>query len=156
MTDYLQAVYAMLGPGEERHADPAAWLSLEEELGRTFPGDYKQIVDAYAPVQINGHLTLSHPASSWWNLGEEIRSASEVWADSNWQSYITGPDNELLRVGHRSGDGPWGATDEAPGLLIEMSDVSTTLLGGLVGHPSCRTRPAGCTRGVGHHAGHHP
>ncbi|MEU3208891.1 transposase, partial [Streptomyces cyaneofuscatus] len=32
--------------------------------------------------------------------------------------------NELLRVGHRSGDGPWGATDEAPGLLIEMSDVS--------------------------------
>ncbi|EFE79546.1 site-specific integrase [Streptomyces filamentosus] len=35
--------------------------------------------------------------------------------------------SELLRVGHRSGDGPWGATDETPGLLIEMSDVSTTL-----------------------------
>ncbi|MEU3879839.1 hypothetical protein [Streptomyces californicus] len=65
-------------------------------------------------------------------------------------------DIELLRVGHRSGDGPWGATDEAPGLLIEMSDVSTTLLGGLVGRPSCRTRPAACTRGVGHYADHHP
>ncbi|MFI0936223.1 hypothetical protein ACH4RG_31555 [Streptomyces sp. NPDC021019] len=51
-------------------------------------------------------------------------------------------DIELLRVGHRSGDGPWGARDEASGLLIEMSDVSTTLLEGLVGHPSCRTRPA--------------
>lgn len=38
MTDYLQAVFAMLGPGEERYADPAAWLSLEEELGRTLPG----------------------------------------------------------------------------------------------------------------------
>lgn len=24
MTDYLQAVFAMLGPGEERFADPAA------------------------------------------------------------------------------------------------------------------------------------
>ncbi len=48
------------------------------------------------------------------------------------------------------------ATSEAPGLLIEMSDVSITLLGGLVGHPSCRTRPAACTRGVGHHADRHP
>ena len=52
MTDYLQALFAMLGPGEDRYADPAAWLSLEEELGRTFPADYKRIVDAYAPVQI--------------------------------------------------------------------------------------------------------
>ncbi|AZQ38633.1 hypothetical protein EJ357_38595 [Streptomyces cyaneochromogenes] len=46
---------------------------------------------------------------------------------------------ELLRCGHRSGDGPCSATSEAPGLLIEMSDVSITLLGGLVGRPSCRT-----------------
>ncbi|MFD9179181.1 hypothetical protein ACFWDT_29280, partial [Streptomyces diastaticus] len=38
---------------------------------------------------------------------------------------------ELLRVGHRSGDGLRSATSEAPELLIEMSDVSTTLLGGL-------------------------
>jgi len=37
---------------------------------------------------------------------------------------------------------------EAPGQLIEMSDVSTTLLRGLVGHLSCRTRPATCARGV--------
>ena len=92
MTDYLPALFAMLAPGEDRYADPAAWLSLEEELGRTFPADYKRIVDAYAPVQINGHLTLSHPASSRWNLGKEIRSASEVWADSTWESYITGPE----------------------------------------------------------------
>lgn len=70
MTDYLQAVFAMLGPGEKRHADPAAWVSLKEELGRTFPADCKQIVDAHAPVQIDGHLTLSHPASEWGNLGE--------------------------------------------------------------------------------------
>ncbi|AZQ40078.1 hypothetical protein EJ357_47445 [Streptomyces cyaneochromogenes] len=47
--------------------------------------------------------------------------------------------SELLRCGHRSGDGPCSATSEAPGLLIEMSDVSITLLGGLVGRPSCRT-----------------
>lgn len=37
-------------------------------------------------------------------------------------------------------------------LLIEMSDVSITLLGGLVGDQSCRTRPAARTRGAGHDA----
>ncbi len=44
------------------------------------------------------------------------------------------------------------APSEAPGLLIEMSDVSITLLGGLVGdptpHSTCRMRS--WTRGVGH------
>lgn len=94
MTDYLQAVFAMLGPGEERFADPAAWLGLEEELGRKLPMDYKQIVDAYAPVQINGHLCLSHPASEWWNLGEEIRRVSEAWPESAWESHVTGPDDD--------------------------------------------------------------
>lgn len=41
---------------------------------------------------------------------------------------------------------------EALGLLTEMSDISITLLGGTVGCPTCRTRPAACTRGVGHQA----
>lgn len=35
-----------------------------------------------------------------------------------------------------------GKAGESPGLLVEMPDVSITLLGGLVGRPSCRTRPA--------------
>jgi hypothetical protein len=129
VTHFLQAVFAMLGPGEERYADPAAWLSLEEELGRTFPGDYKQIVDAYAPVQINGHLTLSHPASSWWNLCEEIRSASEVWADSKWESYITGPDGDprvfcqlpQLSFGTAEGLIPIAATDQGAAVFVASS-----------------------------------
>ncbi|MFF9063717.1 hypothetical protein ACF09E_00015 [Streptomyces sp. NPDC014891] len=79
MTDYLQAVFDMLGPAESRYPDPAAWLRLEQELGRELPTDYKAIVDAYAPVQLNGHLYLSsHPACSWRELGEEIRSTSKV------------------------------------------------------------------------------
>lgn len=82
MTDYLQAVLAMLGPEEGRLTDPAAWLKLEGELGRTLPSDYKRIVDAYAPVQINGHLSLAHPASGSWNLGAEMRST----APSGWST----------------------------------------------------------------------
>ena len=94
MTDYLQAVFAMLGPGARRLADPAAWLRLEEGLGRSLPEDYKRIIDTHAPVQINGHLTLSHPASGRFNLGEDMRSMSATWAQSAWESHVTGPDDD--------------------------------------------------------------
>lgn len=63
------------------------------------------------------------------------------------------PTTELLRNGHRSDDRPRSAMSEAPGLLIEMSDISTAPLGGLMGHLSCRTRPAPRTRGVGTRSG---
>ncbi|MEV8006224.1 SMI1/KNR4 family protein [Streptomyces parvus] len=92
MTDYLQAVFGMLGPAHHRYADPAAWLRLEQELGRRLPTDYKAIVDAYAPVQLNGHLYLSsHPGCAGRELGEEIRSTSRVWTESLWESYDLAP-----------------------------------------------------------------
>ncbi|MBL3803090.1 recombinase family protein [Streptomyces sp. BRB081] len=84
---------------------------------------------------------------------EGLRTVTgKAWAAYSVRQVII----ELLRVGHRSGDGLRSATSEAPELLIEMSDVSTTLLGGLGGYLSCRTRPAACPRGVGDHAGRHP
>jgi hypothetical protein len=65
-----------------RYADAAAWLRLEQEVGRSLPADYKAIVDAYAPVQLNGHLCLSsHPACAWRNLSEEIRSDADGWTE---------------------------------------------------------------------------
>ncbi|MFF6984710.1 hypothetical protein ACFZAV_45430, partial [Streptomyces sp. NPDC008343] len=77
-----------------------------------------------------------------------FRMSGEQSGDTGWRSVsrdkievhslMRAPLNELLRAGHRSGDGPRSATSEAPGQLIEMSDVSTTLLRGLVGHLSCR------------------
>lgn len=126
MTDYLQAVVAMLGPGQGRYADPAAWLRLEREIGRAFPVDFKQVVDALAPVQINGHLTLSHPASGLWNLGEDIRTNSQVWADSTWESYVTGPDDDPrvfcqlpeLRFGTADGLIPIAGTDQGAAVFI--------------------------------------
>ncbi|MEU6277367.1 hypothetical protein ABZ871_33945 [Streptomyces populi] len=88
MTDYLRAVLDMIGPPENRYADPAAWARLESELGTELPADYKTVVDAYAPIQINGHLFLSHPATSRWNLPEKIRSTSQAYAQ-----YWVAPDS---------------------------------------------------------------
>lgn len=45
------------------HASAVAWEQLEGELGVVLPGDYKQVVDGYGPVQLNGHLFLPYPAT---------------------------------------------------------------------------------------------
>jgi hypothetical protein len=80
----LGRVLDMLGEPSWRYRDPAAWRNLENDLGVSLPADYKEIVDAYAPVYVNGHLYLSHPATERWNLGERIRSTSEAWSQIDW------------------------------------------------------------------------
>ncbi|MFE2853039.1 SMI1/KNR4 family protein [Streptomyces lavendulae] len=104
MTDYLQAVFAMLGPAENRYNDPAAWLHLEQQIDRRLPADYKAIVDAYAPVQLNGNLYLSsHPACAWRNLGQEIRSEAEGWSEwRSWESDDLEPDADPRVICNRS------------------------------------------------------
>ncbi|MEV6183071.1 SMI1/KNR4 family protein [Streptomyces sp. NPDC052016] len=82
--DYLERVRDVLGEPSWRYRDPEAWRKLESELGVSLPADYKEIVDAYAPVQINGHLYLSHPATERWNLGERIRRTSKAWSQIEW------------------------------------------------------------------------
>ncbi|WNO62445.1 hypothetical protein RPQ02_00805 [Streptomyces sp. AM2-3-1] len=84
MTDYLAAAMAMLGPAQNRHADPAAWDRLHAELGIQLPPDYRIVVDAFAPIQINGHLYLSHPATERWNLGQHIRGQIQAWSEVPW------------------------------------------------------------------------
>ncbi|MFF8955593.1 SMI1/KNR4 family protein [Streptomyces sp. NPDC014894] len=60
--DDLQALFAMMGEPDGRHADPAAWEALEDELEVVLPDDYKTFVDAYAPIQVNG-MHFDHPAA---------------------------------------------------------------------------------------------
>ncbi|MET9894091.1 SMI1/KNR4 family protein [Streptomyces sp. NPDC006465] len=82
--DYLDRVLRMLGEPSQRYRDPQAWLRLEEDLGVPLPADYKVIVDAYAPVHINGHLDLTHPATERFNLGEWIHGTVEAWSQFDW------------------------------------------------------------------------
>ncbi|MFJ9121898.1 SMI1/KNR4 family protein [Streptomyces sp. NPDC102394] len=74
----------MLGEPPSRYRDPAAWRELENSLGVSLPTDYKEIVDGYAPLQINGHLYLHHPATQRWNLGKWIRSTADAWSQIDW------------------------------------------------------------------------
>ncbi|MFD3621640.1 hypothetical protein ACFWWT_41895 [Streptomyces sp. NPDC058676] len=82
---YLGRVLDTLGEPPGRYRDPAAWSRLENDLGVILPTDFKEIVvDCYAPVLINGHLSLKHPATGRWNLGEWIRSTADVWSQIEW------------------------------------------------------------------------
>ncbi|MGW7449178.1 hypothetical protein [Kitasatospora sp. NPDC054795] len=78
-------VFSMLGPGERRFARADAWADAwaepEAETGTEFPEDYKAAVDAYVPMQLNGHLYPSHPATEHRNPGRKIRETSQVWAE---------------------------------------------------------------------------
>ncbi|MEU0739733.1 SMI1/KNR4 family protein [Streptomyces sp. NPDC006134] len=83
-TTYVMRVLAVLGEPPRRYQAGSAWHELEHELGVSLPADYKEIVDGYAPVQINGHLNLLHPATDRWNLIEDIRRTSEAWSQIDW------------------------------------------------------------------------
>ncbi|CAL9453100.1 SMI1/KNR4 family protein [Streptomyces sp. Tu 3180] len=50
----LAEIQALLGEPRFNWSDPAPWTGLEQELGIEFPADFREIVDAYGSVVING------------------------------------------------------------------------------------------------------
>lgn len=136
MTDYLAAVLEMLGPAQNRYADPVAWEHLHAELGIELPLDYKALVDAFAPIQINGHLYLSHPATERWNLGQDIRSTIKAWSDVPWDDLHLDPDEDPrqlfgldeLSFGTRNGLWPIASTDRGETLFLIAASESPRLL----------------------------
>ncbi|MFE9635826.1 SMI1/KNR4 family protein [Streptomyces sp. NPDC006463] len=135
MTDYLTAATAMLGPARNRYADPAAWDQLHAELRIQLPSDYQAVVDAYAPVLLNGHLYLSHPATERWNLGQQIRDTVRAWSDVDWEDLDPDEDPRLLfgledlRFGTPDGLWPIASTDRGETVfLVAASAASPWLL----------------------------
>ncbi|MFD9326657.1 SMI1/KNR4 family protein [Streptomyces sp. NPDC060065] len=81
--NFTDSVTEMLGSARNVPAAAGAWDALERDLGFRLPADYKKIIDCYAPVQLNGHLFLNHPATSRWNLGAWMRRTVENFAGSD-------------------------------------------------------------------------
>ncbi|MEU9091500.1 SMI1/KNR4 family protein [Streptomyces sp. NPDC048428] len=142
MTDYLAAAMAMLGPAQNRYADAGAWDRLHTELGIQLPPDYRTLVDAFAPIQINRHLYLAHPATERWNLGRTIRSKITSWSEVPWDDLDLDAEEDPRRLfgldelsfGTRNGLWPIASTDrgetifllaapDAPRLLINCDET---------------------------------
>ncbi|MEV0528976.1 SMI1/KNR4 family protein [Streptomyces sp. NPDC050439] len=128
MADYLPAVMAMLGQAQNRYTSPSAWELLQAELGIRLPTDYQVLVDAYAPIQLNGHLYLHHPATERWNLGDWIRDTARAWSAVSWDDLEPEEDPRLLfglaelSFGTHNGLWPIASTDRGETLFLATAD----------------------------------
>lgn len=89
---YLEALLAMLGEPRGHGEDAAAWARLETELGCELPADFKRVSELHAPVEINEHLNLHHPATQRWNLAEWISGMAEAFGEVEWDGEFTAGD----------------------------------------------------------------
>ncbi|MEV4992332.1 SMI1/KNR4 family protein [Streptomyces niveus] len=104
----LSEVQALLGEPRFNWSDPAPWIELERELGIEFPADFREIVDAYGSIEINGQLYLKHPAGHLLHsLGRAIREDLEFWREEDMAEFLPG----------RAGAGP--------GELIPVASATT-------------------------------
>ncbi|MFJ7269518.1 SMI1/KNR4 family protein [Streptomyces sp. NPDC099050] len=88
----LSEIQALLGEPKFTWPEPAPWIELERELGIEFPADFREIVDAYGSVSINGQLYLKHPAGHLLhNLGRSIRLDLEFWSEEDMAEFLPGP-----------------------------------------------------------------
>ncbi|MGW4031693.1 SMI1/KNR4 family protein [Streptomyces sp. NPDC004838] len=108
--DYLARVFAMLGDRSSRSPAPGSWEGIEQALGFSLPGDYKKIIDRYAPVRLNAHLYLHHPGTERWNLKDWVLSTIQAWSEvDEWDDFDEGDDPRLffgaseVRFGVRDG-----------------------------------------------------
>jgi len=88
----LSEVRALLGEPRFNWSDPAPWIGLERELGIEFPSDFREIVDAYGSISVNGQLYLKHPAGHLLHsLGVMVRRDLELWREEDMAEFLPAP-----------------------------------------------------------------
>ncbi|MEU0157621.1 SMI1/KNR4 family protein [Streptomyces sp. NPDC006261] len=88
----LSEIKALLGEPRFNWSDPAPWIELEREIGAEFPADFREIVNAYGSIEINGQLYLKHPASHLLHdLGRFIRENFELWSEEDMAEFLPSP-----------------------------------------------------------------
>lgn len=89
MVATLAEIQALLGEPRFNWSDPAPWIELEQELGVELPADFREIVDAYGSVSINGQLYLKHPAGHLLHsLVKDIRMDLEFWREEDMAEFL--------------------------------------------------------------------
>lgn len=116
MRDYVSMVRALLGPGASLYAEFDAWRDVEEAWEFRLPGDYKELADAYAPVQIYD-LRINHPGNKFIEGGDEFGRTIAAFADVDWdpQEHQFGPEGP--RFGVPGGLYPLASTDRGEELF---------------------------------------
>lgn len=103
-------------------------VRLHAELGIRLPTGCQTLVDAYAPIQLNGHLYLHHPATERWNPGQDIQDTIRAWSEVSWDDLDPDEDPRLLSgltelsFGTRNGLWPIAGTDRGETLFLVAAD----------------------------------
>ncbi|MGJ3560727.1 SMI1/KNR4 family protein [Streptomyces sp. INA 01156] len=85
----LSEITALLGEPRFNWSDPAPWIELEQELGIEFPADFREIVNAYGSIEINGQLYLKHPAGHLLHsLRRKLREDLEFWREEDMAEFL--------------------------------------------------------------------
>ncbi|MFF8607692.1 SMI1/KNR4 family protein [Streptomyces sp. NPDC015346] len=109
--NHMEALLVMMGEPRKVSADStAAWGRIEERLDVAVPDDYKEIVEAYAPVQVNWHLYFLHPCE---DLENWMRQTIETFRETTWDEDVMCPGFEEAgpQFGGRAGMVPLATTD---------------------------------------------
>ncbi|MER6096676.1 SMI1/KNR4 family protein [Streptomyces sp. NPDC001728] len=134
----LSEIRALLGESRFNWSDPAPWTELEQEFGIAFPADFREVVDAYGSVSINGQLYLKHPASHLLhNLGKELRMDLEFWREEDMAEFLpsragTAPGEMLPVASATTGEAIFLRVPDGPSspwrvVVQEMDSPSWTL-----------------------------
>ena len=92
MVATFSEIQDFLGEPRFNWSDPVPWIELEQELGVEFPADFREIVDAYGSISINGQLYLKHPAGHLpHSLGKDIRLDLEFWREEDMAEFLPSP-----------------------------------------------------------------
>ncbi|WP_327267788.1 SMI1/KNR4 family protein [Streptomyces sp. NBC_01218] len=132
--DYLAAAMEMLGGARNKNTNSLFWEGLHERFGVELPRDFRAIVDAFAPVQINHHLYLQHPESERWNLGDWMESTIEAWSQVEWSDVHPSEDPRILfgleeiAFGGRTGLLPMTSTDRGETVFLARISNAACLL----------------------------
>ncbi|MER8188346.1 SMI1/KNR4 family protein [Kitasatospora sp. NPDC094015] len=121
MRDYVSLVAAMLGEPGRRRSIPARWQDLESALGVELPGDFKGIVEMYAPVQVNGHLILWHPNTGLFNLAERVNRNVDTFRSIDWSASEALFRGEVPRFGAPDGLIPVAGADRGETIFLAKS-----------------------------------
>lgn len=130
----LRAVMDMLGePVLQHDRIDHAWREIECDLGFELPTDYKEIIDAYAPVQLHEHLYLHHPATERWNLRRWISETITAWSAVDWDTEIDGDPRAILgtsdlRFGTPEGLTPLLGSDRGETVFLARNRAGSPLI----------------------------
>ncbi|MEV6978368.1 SMI1/KNR4 family protein [Kitasatospora sp. NPDC093806] len=119
--EYGARLAGVLGEGAPGRPEPRGWGGLEASLGVELPADFKEIVAAYAPVQLNGHLILWHPDTAQFNLAQRVERNIRAFEAIDWRALGVTFRGGIPRFGGPDGLIPVAGTDRGETVFLHRA-----------------------------------